>query len=552
MSIPERWLIAAVGALCVAGTAYADPALADLVQAGNDAAALKLIDSGANVNTPQGDGSTPLDWATYRLDVGLVKTLLRHGADPNAMNNFGSSPLTEAVKAANIELVRILLRAGAQADGANADGQTPLMLAARNGQLEIAKLLVRRGANVNAREKWRGQTALMWAAAEGYPAMTAYLVKHGAKVDVREIYNDWLDKATQITSEPRAQYRPEGGLTALLYAVRSGCEGCVTALLKGGADVNKPTPEGITPLISALDNLHFGLAKDLLEHGANPRTWDWYGRTPLYVAVDMHTYIRRFGPGYGAQTQPAGNIAAQKDSTTAVDIVRMLLADGVDPNVQLDLHRPGRGGNSGRFTDDLLRTGCTPLLRAAMSHDNEVVELLLEHGALVDLPNVNGVTPLIAAAGMGMRGGPGAIVPDLRGDFGPQAGLDAVRTLDLLLKAGANVNARVTDTSSHSGRIARASTMTRRQGQTALYGAIYRGWTPVVQYLLEHGARVDVTDAVGRSPLMAAKGADGIRGFKPVKAIIAILSEASAAREVTAISHPRPTEGPPSARNLLD
>ncbi|HTW38413.1 MAG TPA: ankyrin repeat domain-containing protein [Steroidobacteraceae bacterium] len=525
-------LIAALGAWVVAGTARADPGLADLLQAGNDTAAARLIASGANVNAPQSDGTTALDWATYHLNVPLVRALLEHGADPNAMNHFGSSPLGEAVKAANVELVKILLRAGAKADAPNADGQTAFMLAARDGQVPIAKLLLRRGANVNAREKWRGQTALMWAAAQGYPEMTAFLVKHGARVDVREIYNDWLDRATQMTSEPRAQYRPEGGLTALLYAVRSGCAGCVAALLKGGADVNKPTPEGITPLMSALDNLQFSIAKYLLLHGANPSTWDWYGRTPLYIAVDMHTFIRRFGPGYGAQTQP-GRLQRAESQEAAVEIVRMLLDAGVDPNVQLDLHRPGRGGNSGRFTDDLLRTGCTPLLRAAMSHDNELIELLLAHGALVDLPNVNGVTPLIAAAGMGMRGGPDAIVPDLRGDFGPDAAANAVRTLDILIKAGANVNARVTDTSSHSGRIARASSMTKRQGETALYGAIFRGWTPVVQYLLRHGARVDVTDDLGRTPLMAAKGADKIRGFRPVPQIVAILTQASAARRVT-------------------
>jgi uncharacterized protein len=535
----KHWLIAAAGVLGLAGAAHADPSLADLVQAGNDAAASKLIDSGANVNTPQGDGTTPLDWATYRLDVGLVRSLLKHGADPNAANHFGSSPLAEAVKAAHVELVRILLAAGAKADAPNADGQTPLMLAARNGQVEIGKLLVRRGANVNARETWRGQTALMWAAAEGYPEMTEFLVKRGARVDVREVDNDWLDRATQVTSEPRAQYRPEGGLTALLYAVRSGCLGCVEALLQGGADVNKPTPEGITPLMSALDNLHFSVAKYLLQHGANPSTWDWYGRTPLYVAVDMHTYIHRSGRGYGAQTQP-GHVEPGESEAAAIEIVKMLLEAGVDPNVQLDLHRPGRGGNSGRFTDDLLRTGATPLLRAAMSHDNEVIELLLKHGAIVDLPNVNGVTPLIAAAGMGMRGGPQAIVPDLRGDFGPHAAADAVHTLDLLIKAGANVNAQVTDTSSHSARIARASSMTRRQGETALYGAIFRGWTPVVEFLLQHGARAAMKDDLGRTPLAVATSGDGIRGFKPEKEIIALLSKATSAQQVTSTSAPRP------------
>ncbi|MGB6449726.1 MAG: ankyrin repeat domain-containing protein [Steroidobacteraceae bacterium] len=532
-----RWLVAAAGLWVVCGAAYADPGLADLIQAGQDAAALKQVNAGANVNVPQGDGSTPLDWASYRLDKGLVKALLRHGANPNAMNNFGSSPLEEAVKAADLDLVKVLIRAGAKVDLANADDQTPLMLASRIGTLKIVKLLVRHGANVNAREKWRGQTAIMWAAAEGHADVTEYLVKHGAKVNMRAIYNDWLDKATQITSEPRAQYRPEGGLTPLLYAVRSGCMGCVQALLKGGADINKPTPEGVTPLMSSIDNLHYDVAKYLLQHGANPNAWDWYGRTPLYIAVDMHTYAQVIGDGRRGRGGRGGGPAqetraTQPDQTTAIDIIRMLLDAGVDPNAQLDLHRPGRGGNSGRFVDDLLRTGCTPLLLAAITHDTEAIPLLLQHGALVDLPNINGVTPLVAAAGVGsafggLFGG--------RGDFSPNAESNAVNTIALLLKAGANINARVTDTSSLTARIARASGMTNRQGQTALYGAISLGWPKVVQYLLQHGAQVNVKDDMGRTPLMAAtRGAGGRgRGFRPVKQIIAMLSQASAGEEIT-------------------
>ncbi len=541
-----RWLIAAVGVLAVTGTAQADPGLADLVQAGRDAPALQMIAAGANVNTPQADGTTALDWATYRLDVPLVKALLKHGANPNLLNALGSCPLDEAVNAVDVDLVKILLRAGADADMPNADGQTPLMLAAHNGSLEIAKLLVRHGASVDAREQWRGQTALMWAAAQGYADLTEYLVRHGAAVNLREIYNDWLDKATQVTSEPRAQYRAEGGLTPLLYAARSGCMGCVQALVKGGADVNMPTPDGYTPLITALDNRHYDIAKYLLQHGADPGTWDWYGRTPLYVAVDMHTYndFGRLGPG--ASARATANAAA--DKTTAVDIIRMLLDAGADPNVQLNLHRPGRGGNSGRFEDDLLRTGATPLLRAAMSHDNEVIELLLQHGAVVDLPNVNGVTPLIAAAGMGFSGPTMTPVPDHRGDYAPGAQARAISTIALLLKAGANINARVTDTSSHTGRIARSSSMTHRQGQTALYGAIHWGWTQVVQYLLQHGAKANVADDLGRTPLMAATHGVGIRGFKPVKGIIALLSQATAAQQVSSTQTPSLTPAQAPAR----
>ncbi|HTV79209.1 MAG TPA: ankyrin repeat domain-containing protein [Steroidobacteraceae bacterium] len=540
-----RWLIAAAGMLAIAGTAIGAPVpgdshLADLAQAGNDAAALKLIQAGGNVNAPQADGATALDWAAYHLNTDLVKALLKHGADPNAMNSFGSAPLIEAVKADNLEITRMLLAAGAKADAPNGDGQTALMLAARIGSVPIVKALLQHGASVNAREQWHGQTALMWAAAQDHPDVVRLLVDHKALVNVRAKFNDWLDNATQITSEPRAQYRPEGGLTPLLYAIRGQCQECVVTLLKAGADVNMPAPEGATPLMTAIDNLQYGTAKYLLQHGANPETWDWYGRTPLWVAVDMNSYIQRFASGasYGLQTQPGSHHADQKDSTTALDIARMLLAMGADPNVQLNLHRPSHGAYNGRFTDDLVRTGCTPLLRAAMSHDNEMVTLLLQHGALVDLPNVNGVTPLIAAAGMGMRGGPNAIVPDFRGDFSEDAGTRAVTTLELLLKAGADVNARVTDTSSHSGRIARASQMTERQGQTALYGAITRHWTPVVQYLLAHGAKVGIADDKGRTPLVAATKGVGDRNFSSDKDIVALISQAAAAQKVSSTVEP--------------
>jgi uncharacterized protein len=532
-----RWLIAAVGTLAFAGAAHADPGLADLVQNGQDAAALKMIEAGANVNVPQDDGTTALDWATYRLDIPMVHALLQHGANPNLMNSLGSCPLEEAVKAANFDLVRMLLKAGAYADEANADGETPLMLAAHTGVVKIAELLVSYGANVNAREKWRGQTALMWAAAQDHPEMTRLLLRHGAKVNVREDYNDWLDRATQITSEPRAQYRPEGGLTALLYAARSGCLDCVKALLKAGADVNKPTPDAVTPLMSAIDNYRYDIAIYLVKHGANPNTWDWSGRTALYCAVDMHTYGVNTGVRgrFGAPPQPAAALA------TDLELIKLLLAKGVNPNAQLDLHRPSRGGNSGRFTDDLERTGATPLLRAAMSHDNVVIELLLKHGALVDLPNVNGVTPLITAAGMGLEGGPGTIVPDMRGDFSRGMQQRAISTIAILLKAGANINARVTDTSSLTARIARSSTMTDRQGETALYGAIYRGWPLVVRYLLQHGAKVHVVDDKGRSPLVAATKGVGSRYFKPVKQVIALITAATANEPLTSSRTPAPS-----------
>src|ERR1700726_1775209 len=138
-------------------------------------------------------------------------------------------PLAEAVKVASAEMVGMLLDAGADANVANEDGQTPLMLAARTGDVGVARLLVQHGADVSGREQYRDQSAVMWAAAEGHAEMVAFLVSKRADLTVRARANDW---ATQITSEPRVQYRPTGGLTPLLYAARGGVLGCVSPMVE--------------------------------------------------------------------------------------------------------------------------------------------------------------------------------------------------------------------------------------------------------------------------------------------------------------------------------
>src|ERR1700716_2854830 len=163
--VMKRTLFAAVFSFAAAGTApAADGSLAGLIQAGHRDAALKMIAAGADVNATQGDGTTPLHWAVYKVDADLARALLERGAKPDVINNYGSSPLAEAVKVANARLVDMLLDAGGNVEAPNQEGQTALMLAARAGSLDVAELLVRHGANVNAREKWRGQTAVVGGA----------------------------------------------------------------------------------------------------------------------------------------------------------------------------------------------------------------------------------------------------------------------------------------------------------------------------------------------------------------------------------------------------
>jgi uncharacterized protein len=505
-------LAAAIGVLllgAVAVSAASGPqSLTDLIRAGNREAVLAAITSpDIDVNAADPDGSTPLLWATYKVDHELVRALLKKGAKVKVTNHFGSSPLIEAVKLGDVELTRMLLDAGADPNSPNQDDQTALMLASSIGSMPIAEMLIKRGAKVNAVESFRGQTALMWAAAENHPDIVDLLLKHGADVKVRAKYDDW---PRQMTSEPRAQFRPTGGLTALLYATRSGCYRCAVAIVKAGADVNEPNPDGVTPLINAIDNRGYDTAMFLLDKGANPGTWDMSGRTPLYVAVDMHSYSGASGFGNGNFAGFGEPLATRAPQTaTAMDLVNRLLGMGVDPNHELTRMRPN-GNGRGRFADYMMRGGTTPLMIATLSLDDEAIKVLLAHGAAaaVDVPNVFQITPLMAAAGLSgsARGGVGSAIAGPGGGRKPEdIQARVIATLDLLLDAGANINARITDSHTHTAKLIAYVQGRDHEGQTALFAAAEAGWDRVVKHMLDRGAEANVRDAAGKTALDYAR-----------------------------------------------
>jgi ankyrin repeat protein len=473
--------------------------LADLIQGGNRKAALDRIRTGADVDEAQPDGTRPIHWAVYKVDYELIDALIAKKAKVDVGNEFGSTPLAEAVKLGDARIVKTLLDAGAGVDRADQSGQTALMLAVKTAELPIVEMLVKAGANVNVVEELQHQTPLMWAVAAPKHAaeMTRLLLSKGASVKARALYTDWPN---QLSSEPRGQYRPVGGLTALLYASRNGCSDCVEALIGAGADVDVPTPEGVTPLMISLDNDHNDLATLLLNRGANPHVADWWGRTALWIVIDRKEFLAAGGRGGRGAAVPAPVSDAGVSHKAIID--RLLAAD-VDVNAELNMHRPSRGGNSGRFADRQLGTGSTALYRATEAGDMDVIRSLLARGAD---PNINGMgfTPFLVAAGVtpGAGGGGGA----------PNTAL-----LDLMIEHGANVNTQVTGTRSYSMRTS-YNPPPDKEGTSALHGAVQAGRTDLVRYLLEKGARPELADANGRKPIdlldivAAGNSAGGARG----------------------------------------
>ncbi|MBM42055.1 MAG: hypothetical protein CL483_09065 [Acidobacteria bacterium] len=491
--LSTRILLSLALTLTAAGArAGQDPALAllDAIQLGDTGTVRRLLGDGTSPDASGPDGTTALHWAAESDAVEIARALVGAGATAEATNRYGVTPLTLAATNGSLGMVRLLLDAGAEVNTASPGGDSPLMLASRTGRVPVIDALLSAGAAVNASESWQNQTALMWAAEAGNAEAITTLAAADADVEARSA----------------------DALTPLLFAVREGHIDAVRALLAAGADVNAPARDGTTPLVASVLNAHFELGLTLLEAGGDPNLPDRRGSI-----LHALSWVRR--PGSGRPPLPTG-------MTDSLELARAVLESGAEPNrrveweevpfeVDLGVVRGPSGISVGR--NFLSFVGATPFYLAAKHADVDYMQLLAEHGADVLSPTAQGVSPMMAAAGVGFWDGesPGPnngtpeatrlqavrLAHSLGGDVYTATDFGDTELegdgLTLLLRHPLNL--AQLDAQRDRGDM-------RWHGSTALHGAAMIGANQIVQYLLDEGADINARNALGWTPLMVAEG----------------------------------------------
>jgi ankyrin repeat protein len=432
-------------ALLVAGAGAAHAGdLSSTLKAGNAAAARALLAERADPNDADADGTTALHWAVHHAAAELAQALLDAGAKSDARNRYGVPPLYLAAENGDAAMVELLIARGADPNTALPEGETALMTAARTGDTTTLGVLLEHGARVNDREGWKGQTALMWAAHENNAPAIRTLLQAGAERDARSA---------------------AGEFSALLFAVRAGSLDAAQALLDAGADANETLQDGTSALVLAATNAHYEVAALLLERGAEPNA-----AAQGWTALHQIAWSRRWNMGFNLPGP------AQTGDLDGLELVRRLVAKGADVDAR-QTTEPADGNRN-----KLDRLGATPFVLAAKSCDLPLMRTLLEVGADASLTTNAGTTALMTAAGVGIWA-PGE---------NPGTHAECLAAMELALEAGGgDVNA------------------IDFNGETALHGAVYRGGNvAAIQFLADRGARLDVVNAKGWTPVFVADGVE--------------------------------------------
>ena len=466
--------------------------LADAAKSGDMAQVGKLLAGGINANEAQIDGTTALHWAAQRDDLAMAQALLKAGANADQRNRTDAKPLQLAALNGSAAMLKLLIEAGADANALQTtSGDTALMIAARTGIPAAVNVLLDAGANINARESWGGTTALMWAVNEGHNEVVSVLLKRGADVNLATNFiapdTGRGFEGSPVRGRTAEEVGPvqgaSGEFSALVFAAREGLLETARVLVAGGANVNAISGDGKDALGMAVFNGHYDVATFLIDSGSRVDQADARGFTPLFWAVDRRNM----------ETAPNFPWTITDDP---LPLVKKLLDAHANPNVVInDTPQARMRGGSPRIVF------ATSLMRAAFSGDLQLVKLLLEYGAKPSIMSNKHETTLAAASGLGF----------VMGFHKERPMSERLQVIKLLVELGEDVNWQ------------------DDYGISPLMVAGNLGDVAIIQYLVDHGARLDAYDLGKKNdgifgasiePLMPIDYAIGVGTFRPNNAIV--------------------------------
>ena len=256
-----------------------------------------LAKAGANVNAKNRNMDTALVIASREGYMECVNTLLEVGADVNIKTWNRDTALVIAAKKRDSECVNKLLQVGANANIKVLNGDTALGIAGRNGDFKSVDALLNSGANVNQPDKY-GWPVLMSAASEGHIRCVEYIMNvlkagHFAQIPLRIPLGNHMERIQFFKAKESwiLKHKVDVSYVFTHYERRwdetpAECfKDCVRILLKFGADMNKATSNGWTPLMVASLDGNKDIMKLLIESGADVNTVSENGWTPLITAV---------------------------------------------------------------------------------------------------------------------------------------------------------------------------------------------------------------------------------------------------------------------------
>ena len=447
----------------------------------------------------------PLIIAVEKGDTDMVKLLLEHGAK----QELGWA-ITEAIWNEHPEIIQLLSEHSAQVDDddrfewAMLDEPT-LVTASKNGNTNVVKLLLEHGAKMH----------LGWALTEAilnrHADIVHILIEHGAQVDherdvnmefeepalTEAVINGHIDSVKLLLKHGANQYLGD----ALIGAIFQKNIEIIKVLLEYGALEDDEFID--PPLVVAAENGDIDIVKLLLDRDGAKKYLDY----ALAVASNQgHSEIIEFLLECGAKIDDANALVVASENGRT-DVVQLLLVHGSRQYLPALIAASQRGYNE--IIKLLLDTSVKvngvhttvygeqcALMSASKNGQIETVELLLQHGADVNLKNKRGLSALMLASQNGhikvtkLLLERGAQI-NLQDEDGCSALILAsqnrqVEIVQLLLQHGAQVNLQKTN------------------GLCALVLACLNWCFEIIKMLLEHGAQVNLQDTDGSSALMLA------------------------------------------------